>query len=499
MREPCSPAVRRIIETALNGPAAPAATLKQAVAGRLLLLALIAEEEGRACQLLEAHGLARDVVVSKLGDQSDGRPLLLDRLLADARVLSRERDAEGTVTSEFFLIALLQSDEALGGALAAWGLDVAALVRAVLGDERPPLPVDDSLRLADEPGRLGAGRILDVNANRAREALRILDDFCRFERNDAYLTEEFKRLRHDLSGLLDSLPPEWLLASRETIQDVGTGIGAPAELIRSSPRDVARVNLKRLQEALRSLEEFGKIASATFAEGIEQLRYRSYTLEKALLLGDAARAALAEVRLYVLLTGARCAAALDWTIAEAAAGGAGMFQLREKELDDRELLARARLARHWAHQAGALFIVNDRPDIAHLAEADGVHLGQDDMPVHEARRILGPDALIGVSTHNLEQVRQAVLDGASYIGIGPMYSSTTKEFAELAGPEFVKAALAETSLPAFAIGGINLQTIDSAVAAGVRRVAVSSAIATAEEPRQAAQVIGEALTQGGRP
>ncbi len=282
--------------------------------------------------------------------------------------------------------------------------------------------------------------------------------------------------------LLDSLPPEWLLASRETIQDVGTSIGASAEMLRVSPRDVARVNLKRLQESLRSLEEFGKIASVSFAEGIEQLRYRSYTLEKALLLGDAARSALAEVRLYVLLTGAQCAAALDWTIAEAAAGGAGMFQLREKDLEDRQLLERARQARRWAHQAGALFIVNDRPDIARLSDADGVHLGQDDMPVHEARRILGPGALIGVSTHNLEQVRQAVLDGASYIGIGPMYPSTTKEFAELAGPEFVRAALAETSLPAFAIGGINLQTIDKAVAAGVRHVAVSGAIATADEP-----------------
>ena len=499
MREPCSPAVRRIIESAQSGPAAPGATLEPAVAARLLLLALVAEEEGRATRLLEAHGLPREVVVTRLAAHADGRPLLLDRLLADARVLSRERDAEGTVTSEFLLLALLQSDEALGAALATWGLDVVALMRSVLGDEQAPLPVDEALKLADEPGRPAAARILDVNANRAREALRILDDFCRFERNDAYLTEEFKRLRHDLSGLLDSLPPAWLLASRETIQDAGTGIGAPAEMIRSSPRDVARVNLKRLQESLRSLEEFGKIASASFAEGIEQLRYRSYTLEKALLLGDSARAALAGVRLYVLLTGAQCTAALDWTIAEAAAGGAGMFQLREKELDDRALLERARQARRWARQAGALFIVNDRPDIARLADADGVHLGQDDMPVHEARRILGPDALIGVSTHNLEQVRQAILDGASYIGVGPMYASTTKEFAELAGPEFVKAALAETSLPAFAIGGINLQTIDRAVAAGVRRVAVSGAIATAEEPRQAAQVIGEALRQGGTP
>src|SRR4051794_10471359 len=104
--------------------------------------------------------------------------------------------------------------------------------------------------------------------------------------------------------------------------------------------------------------------------------------------------------------------------------------MREKDLPDRELLERARQLRQWTRQAGVLFIVNDRPDIARLVEADGVHLGQDDLPVREARRILGPDALVGVSTHNLEQVRQAILDGASYLGVGPTFPSKTKEFRE---------------------------------------------------------------------
>ena len=121
-----------------------------------------------------------------------------------------------------------------------------------------------------------------------------------------------------------------------------------------------------------------------------------------------------------------------------------------------------------------LFIVNDRPDVARLVEADGVHLGQDDLPVREARRILGPDALIGVSTHDLEQVRRAVLDGASYVGVGPTFPSGTKEFAELRGPgRSCAAAAAETSLPAFVIGGVDLETVGAAAAAGARRVAVS--------------------------
>ena len=159
-----------------------------------------------------------------------------------------------------------------------------------------------------------------------------------------------------------------------------------------------------------------------------------------------------------------------------------MIQLREKELSDGELLQRARQVRRWTRQAGVLFIVNDRPDIARLAEADGVHLGQDDLPVKEARRILGPDALIGVSTHTLDQVRQAVLDGASYIGVGPCFPSRSKSFDTLAGLEFVCQAIRETTLPAFAIGGIDTQTIGAVVAAGARRVAVSAAVAAADDP-----------------
>src|SRR5205823_3474493 len=179
-----------------------------------------------------------------------------------------------------------------------------------------------------------------------------------------------------------------------------------------------------------------------------------------------------DARLYVLVTAARCALGLGRTIREAAEGGAQVIQLREKNLSDRALLARAREVRHLTRAAGVLFIMNDRPDIARLAEADGVHVGQDELSVRDVRRIVGPEALVGVSAHNLEQLQQAILDGASYVGVGPTFPSGTKEFAAFAGLDFVHQAAAETSLPAFVIGGITLQTIGQAVAAGARRVAV---------------------------
>ncbi|MFO0825855.1 MAG: thiamine phosphate synthase [Gemmataceae bacterium] len=197
----------------------------------------------------------------------------------------------------------------------------------------------------------------------------------------------------------------------------------------------------------------------------------------------------------MLLTGSQCTASLDWTIAQAAAGGADIVQLREKNLTDRELLARARDVRRWTKTAGVLFIVNDRPDIARLVEADGVHLGQDDLPVSEARRMVGAGALIGVSTHTIEQVRQAVRDGADYLGVGPVFPSKTKEFDHFPGLDFVRAANAETALPAFALGGIGLENLGQVVTAGARRIAVGSAVAASDDPERVAALLRAGVSE----
>lgn len=350
---------------------------------------------------------------------------------------------------------------------------------------------------ADVTERMEAARIVDASANRAREAVRVVEDYCRFALDDAFLTGACKRLRHELADTLKALDPrqEWGLAARDTLRDVGTDLSTAQEETRHTILAVVQANLKRLQEALRSLEEFGKLQGPAFGQTFEKVRYRSYTLERAVVLGSTARERLAGARLYLLASASQGSASLEWLIQEAVAGGVDIVQLREKDLSDSDLLARAREMRAWTRRAGALFIVNDRPDIARLVEADGVHLGQDDLPVKEARRILGPQALIGVSTHNLEQVRQAVLDGAGYIGVGPTFPSATKEFPQLAGLDFVRQAMAETTLPAFAIGGIAPENIGAAVAAGARRVAVSQAICAAENPRRAAEELRKTLSR----
>jgi thiamine-phosphate pyrophosphorylase len=373
---------------------------------------------------------------------------------------------------------------------------------------RSPLDTAGMKRELTSAEQIDLARIMDASVNRAREALRVIEDYCRFALDDAFLSGKLKNLRHELAESLACC--QHLLEGRETERDVGTNLTAPGEQNRPSPLAVVEANCKRLQEALRTLEEFGKIQYPDVGSAMEKLRYRSYTLEKVLVLGAQARERLAEVRLCVLVSGSDigeasrasiddgergCVSAprLEWLIKEAAAGGAGMIQLREKNASDRDLLEQARQVRHWTREAGVLFVVNDRPDIARLAEADGVHLGQDDLPVKEARRIVGPDFLIGVSTHNLAQVRQAILDGASYIGVGPTFPSGTKEFGEFPGLEFVGQVMKETKLPAFVIGGVSQENIEQIAAAGARRMAVSQAIYQASDPRRAVEELLKVL------
>lgn len=467
-----------------------------------LLHALLAEEEGRATELVQAAGLdapafrasfaVADISPSEPVPEASLHPRAHSAFFA-ARELARELSGESIVTSEALLLALLRADEALPAELASFGLRRDDLEQHLLSQRLPPPKLEESLRLPDTTEHMDTARLLDACANRAREGLRVIEDYCRFVLDDAFLSRTLKEWRHDLTTALAELSPSLLLEARETQHDVGTELTTPSEQTRTSLREVVQANLKRLQESLRSLEEYGKVRSPRLGQALEQLRYRVYTLERTLLLGVTARQRLHGAKLYVLLTGSKCAASLDWIIAEIAAGGAQVVQLREKDKNDRQLIERARQVRQWTREAGVLFIVNDRPDIARLVEADGVHLGQDDLPVKEARRILGPEALIGVSTHNLEQLRQAILDGASYVGVGPTFSSGTKDFAELAGLEFVRQAMAETTLPAFVIGGVNLETIDAAVAAGARRVAVSGAIAQADDPCSVATTLLAAL------
>ena len=456
------------------------------------LMGLLQEEWGRPAELLGHLGLEHGGFLAAVAGEAPSSPIAPDSgaLFAKAREFAIALRGESALTTDFVFLAAVAVDESFATKLARLGLHAEKLQNALRSDRIAAGEVDlegEAFVIADSAEVLEAARILDVNLNRARESLRVLDDYARFVLDDAFLTGRFKKLRHELADASSALPQHLLLSARDTRRDVGTIMTANGEYERTSADGVATANVKRLQESLRSLEEFGKVLSVPFAMAVEAIRYEAYTLESALVRGSSVSDRLRDARLYVLLTGSQCDAALDWTIAEAAAGGASIFQLREKELSDRELLDRARRMRVWTRKANALFIVNDRPDVAKLAEADGVHLGQGDLTVAAARRILGPEAIVGVSTHTIEQVHGAILDGADYLGIGPTFPSTTKQFGEFPGLDFIRRVSAETTRPAFALGGITLGNVREVIAAGGRRIAVSAAIARADDPEAVAQ------------
>ena len=461
------------------------------------LLALLDDDMGRPASLLERAGLPLETVVAAVRECADPPPAPApSTLYATAREFGIRLKADPSLTTDLVFLALLVADPAFTATLAGAGVAVEplfALLRTVDPTAGSDFAAGSDFVVSDPPEQLAAARAVDANLNRARESLRVLDDHARFVLDDRGLTERVKHLRHSLAEATAKLPAGLLLAARDTPRDVGTTVSTRREYARTTPAEVAAVNLKRLQEALRSAEEYGKVLDAAFGRAVEAIRYEAYTLERELVRGTDVRARLADARLYVLLTGSQCTRALDWVIEQAALGGADVVQLREKELPDRELIARARQVREWTRKAGVLFVVNDRADIARLAEADGVHLGQDDLPVAAARRIVGPDLLIGVSTHDLEQVRRAARDGADYLGVGPTFPSQTKQFGAFAGLDFVREVAAETTLPAFALGGITAKNVAEVVAAGATRIAVSAAIATADEPRTAAVRLKTAL------
>lgn len=346
-------------------------------------------------------------------------------------------------------------------------------------------------------------RILDANANRAREGLRVLEDLARFSLDDAELSESLKRLRHEVTEGVRRLPIDLgqLMAARDTPGDVGVQIHTASEYHRQSVRDLASAAAGRLTEALRSMAECAKALDAAEAAGLfEQTRYRAYALQQRLILslGGERR----QWRLCVLITESLCG--LDWrtVAAEAVAGGADCLQLREKELEGGELLRRAQILRELTRRAGAALVINDRADIALLAEADAVHIGQRDLAVHEVRRLAGFRLAVGVSTSNIEQARRAAAEGADYCGLGPMFPSTTKHKPHLAGPGYVEEYLADrrcSRLPHLAIGGISPENIRELAAAGCRGCAVSSAVCGSPRPGEICRRMIEALAAAGTP
>jgi thiamine-phosphate pyrophosphorylase len=361
---------------------------------------------------------------------------------------------------------------------------------------------------ADPTGRIE--RVIDANANRAREALRVMEDLARFILDDANLTERTKSMRHDLVAQLEraGLGHARLAAARDVKSDCGTDITTDGERQRAGLAEIAAAAGGRLAEALRTLEECFKArvgnevgnGAGDGAAVFESLRYRAYDVDKA-LAQRLPQMIERQWRLCVLVSERLCTHC-PWqeVVIAALAAGADCVQLREKGLSDADLLQRARVLVGLAHDVGADVVINDRADIALAAGADALHLGQVDLPLDEARRIVGSRVRVGVSITRVSQGHAAVEGGggggADYLGVGPMFPTTSKADLVTKGPQLLAEVLDDEVLggkPHLAIGGISIENVDQLVEVGCRGIAVSSAVCSATDPGAACAALLERL------
>ena len=340
-------------------------------------------------------------------------------------------------------------------------------------------------------------RIVDAAQNRAAEGLRVVEDLVRMHLENASLSREIKQVRHQLTASLASIDTFSILQARDPASDVGTQISTETEFERPSLQSVVRANFARVLQSLRTIEEYGKllneISRTKFPQEIEQLRYKTYQLEKAVANACWSIDDLAGVAICVLIDAQRNLSQFETLVAELIRADVGLIQLRDKHLSDRNLIERGKVLSRLTQNSRTRWVMNDRADLAVLSGADGVHVGQDDLELYQARKIVGPGKMIGVSTHNLEQAQAAELAGASYIGVGPVFPSATKSFTKFATTDFVTSVASEIMVPAFAIGGIDENNVADLARLGIRRVAVSKSVIDSEDKPRVIRALRDQL------
>jgi thiamine-phosphate pyrophosphorylase len=323
-------------------------------------------------------------------------------------------------------------------------------------------------------------RIIDANLNRLAEGLRVLEETTRMILNDPELTGQLKTLRHDL--IRADLPFHMeLLQSRDSARDVGSTLEVADETPEKDLSLIVVANSRRAQESLRVLEELAKLpglADKLNSNKFKQARFELYTLGKKLVSRLAREDKAKRISgLYAVIdtqySGVRSHIE---TARQLVQSGVKIIQLRDKSTPKKKLIQIARDLQVLCKLHGVLFIVNDYLDVALAVQADGLHIGPEDLPVETARELLPLNALLGVSASTPEEVRSAEKDGADYIGVGSIFPTSSKNNIDVVGLERLQQIKAATRLPLVAIGGINKDNLKSVMSAGADSVCIISAI-----------------------
>lgn len=341
-------------------------------------------------------------------------------------------------------------------------------------------------------------RMMDANVNRVSEGLRVVEDVLRFNLEDREGCERVRALRHQVRTVFRDYYAE-LLANRKVSSDPGVAISRAQGLDgKSSLQDLLLANLKRVQEGLRVLEESAHLLGAyPLAKQTEEMRFVAYEIEVHLKpylgwqgktrRGKTLRENPLPVGIYALTSEPHSLGRGNIeTSREILAAGVKILQYREKNKKQGEMYQECLALRKMTREAGAMFLVNDHLEIAVAVEADGVHIGQDDLPLHVVRQIVGPARIIGVSTHSPEQARAAVDGGADYIGVGPIFATQTKtDVCTPVGLDYLKYVVENVDIPFVAIGGIKEHNLSEVVKAGASTVAlVTEIVGSPDIPRK---------------
>ena len=342
-------------------------------------------------------------------------------------------------------------------------------------------------------------RMIDANLDRSSEGLRVLEDVARFLLNNAELSQRLRTLRHDLARETKSLRIG-LLSQRDSEHDIGHPYHIPPgerELNMKTTSlqgslDLVTANAKRVEESLRVIEEIAKlpeISSMLNSASFEQARFALYTLERDLISLISRQDKIERMPgLYVILDRQFLAGRDELDIAkQIIEGGASVIQLRDKQSKKGELLLIAQKLKELCSQASVLFIINDYLDLAMAVDADGLHIGQEDLPLPVVRRELPIDKIVGCSVTTLSQAKKAQSEGADYIAVGSIFPTATKKEAIAVGVDTLKKLKRIASVSLVAIGGINQNNVVEVVTAGADAVAVISSVLGEKDVRGAVQ------------
>lgn len=320
-------------------------------------------------------------------------------------------------------------------------------------------------------------RIIDANINRCAEGARVIEEIARFAIGDEQLTRAVKDLRHEIRSLSSTFPPD-MTGSRDSAGDVGGMFSTPSEERRGSLDAMARANFYRVEEGLRVIEEFGKLAGGDGGRRAKRIRFGVYELEKAMIsAGPACTMIPSSPFLYTFIDRSVVLREdVAGTAAALARGGSGIIQYRAKDIPVSEMRRDLAEVIPVAEKAGIPLVVNDIPELAVETGAGGVHLGASDADPSAARAMLGPARIIGLSVRCAEDIAAAPIEDLDYIAVGSIFPTKTKGDAVVSGLAALVDARSATELPIVAIGGIGPGNARSVLDAGADGLAVISAV-----------------------